>query len=111
MKLESVRKQIDDYFENTPLEKIQAAWDKYQKYDRVNSPKIGFGPEYGINPPDIGIEEFFFVPISADVAFRGNFVIKHKHLETGRTTMSRVSPQSLVESGVLDLEKLKEFLK
>ena len=109
MKLESVRKQIDDYFENTPLEKIQADWDKYA--DKVNSPKIGFGPEYGINPPDIGIEEFFFVPYSADVAFRGNFVIKHKHLETGRTTMSRVSPQSLVESGVLNLEKLKEFLK
>jgi hypothetical protein len=109
MKLESVRKQIDDYFENTPLEKIQADWNKYA--DKVTSPKIGFGPEYGINPPDIGIEEFFFVPISADVAFRGHFVIKYRHLETGRTTMSRVSSQALVGSGVLNLDKLKEFLK
>lgn len=111
MIIEAMRKQIDDYFENTPLEKIQAAWDKYQKYDRVNSPKIGFGPEYGINPPEIGIEEFFFVPISADVSYRGNFVIKRKNLVSGRTTMSRVSSQALVESGVLNLEKLKEFLK
>lgn len=73
--------------------------------------KITFGPEYGINPPEIGIEEMFFLPYSADVSLRGKFIIKHRNLKTNVTTMSRVSPESLMASGVLNLDKLREFLK
>jgi hypothetical protein len=73
--------------------------------------KIAFGPEYGFNPPEIGIEEMFFQPHSADVSLRGKFIIKHLNLKTNVTTISRVSPESLVASGVLNLDKLKEFLK
>jgi hypothetical protein len=109
MKLESVRKQIDDYFENTPLEKIQAAWNKY--HNKVTSPKIGFGPEYGINPPDIGIEEFRYFGRVADPRFSGTFIIRYRNTKTGHTTSVAVSPNDLVNSGVLDLDKLKEFLK
>lgn len=73
--------------------------------------KIAFGPEYGFNPPELGIEEMFFLPNSADVSLRGKFVIKYRHIKENRVTTVRVSPEDLVASGVLNLDKLKEFLK
>lgn len=106
-----LQKELEDYFENTPLEKIQADWDKYQKYDKVNSPKIGFGSELGINPPEIGIEEFRYFDRVADPRFSGVFIIRYRNTKTGHTTSVTVSPNDLVNSGVLDLDKLKEFLK
>ncbi len=74
--------------------------------------KIKFGPEYGINPPEIGIEEFRYFPTYvADVSFRGMFLIKYRNLKEDRTTSIRVSPEDLAVSGILDLDKLKKFLK
>lgn len=74
--------------------------------------KISFGPEYGFNPPNIGIEEFMYFPnYVADVNLKGMFLIKYRHIESDRVTKVTMSPQSLVASGALDLDKLKEFLK
>ena len=74
--------------------------------------KISFGPEYGINPPNVGIEEFmYFTNYVADVNLKGMFLIKYRHIESDRVTKVTISPQSLVASGALDLDKLKEFLK
>lgn len=74
--------------------------------------KIKFGSEYGINPPEIGVEEFRYFPTYvADVSFRGMFLIKYRNLKEDRTTSIRVSPENLAVSGVLNLDKLKEFLK
>jgi len=74
--------------------------------------KISFGPEYGINPPNIGIEEFMYFPtfIGGD-NLRGKFLIKYRHIESDRVTKVTISPEALVTSGALDLDKLKEFLK
>ena len=78
----------------------------------IKKNKIAFGPEYGFNPPEIGIEEFMYFPnYVADVNLKGMFLIKYRHIESDRVTKVTISPQSLVASGVLDLDKLKEFLK
>ena len=74
--------------------------------------KISFGPEYGFNPPNIGIEEFMYFPtFTGGDSLRGKFLIKYRHIESDRVTKVTISPEDLVTSGVLDLDKLKEFLK
>lgn len=74
--------------------------------------KISFGPEYGFNPPNIGIEEFMYFPtfIGGD-SLRGKFLIKYRHIESDRVTKVTIAPEALVASGALNLDKLIEFLK
>jgi hypothetical protein len=82
-----------------------------KKHGVMSKNKIGFGSELGINPPEIGIEEFRYFDRVADPRFSGTFIIRYRNTKTGHTTSVTVSPNDLVYYGALDLDKLKKFLK
>lgn len=75
------------------------------------SKSIGFGYELGINPADIGIEEFRYFSISSDPRINGSFIIKYRDTKTSRVTSLTVDPNSLIKLGIINLEKLSNFLK
>ena len=72
---------------------------------------VGFGNELGINPTDIGIEEFRYFSSFADPRINGSFIIKYRDTKTSRVTSLTVDPNSLIKLGIINLEKLSSFLK